>query len=50
MLLDLQKSVLIENEAAQQCVTMWKYFSTIMTTTWYKSFLQNICNVESGNV
>ena len=40
MLLVLQKSVFIKNEAAQQCVTMRKHFSTIMATTWYKSFSQ----------
>ena len=50
MLLVLQKSVFIENEAAQQCVTMRKRFSTIMATIWYKSFWQNICPVENRNV
>ena len=50
MLLVLQKSVFIENEAAQQCVTMRKRFSTIMATIWYKSFSQNVCPVENGNV
>ena len=39
------KSIFIENEAAQQCVTMWKYFSTIMAAIWYKSFSPNICPV-----
>ena len=50
MLLVLQKSVFIENEAAQQCVTMRKRFSTIMATIWYKSFWQNISPVENRNV
>ena len=50
MLLILQKSVFIENEAAQQCVTMQKRFSTIMATKWYKSFGQNTCPVENRNV
>ena len=38
MLLSLQKSDFIENETAQQCVTMRKRFSIIMATIWYKSF------------
>ena len=50
MLLVLQKGVFIENEAAQQCVTMQKRFSTIMATIWYKSFWQNISPVENRNV
>ena len=50
MLLFLQKSVFIENEAAQQCVTMRKRFSSILATIWYKSFLQNICPVDNRNV
>ena len=50
MLLVLQKSVFIENEAAQQCVTMRKRFRTIMATIWYKSFGQNICSIENRNV
>ena len=50
MLLVLQKSVFIENEAAQQCVTMRKCFRTIMATIWYKSFGQNICSIENRNV
>ena len=50
MLLVLQKSVFIENEAAQQCVTMRKRFSTIMATIWYNSFLQDVCSVENRKV
>ena len=50
MLLVLQKSDFIENETAQQCVTMRKRFSTIMATICYKSFSQNICPVENKNV
>ena len=50
MWLVLQKSVFIENEAAQQCATMQKCFSTIMGTIWYKRFRQNICSVENKNV
>ena len=50
MLLVLQKSDFIENEAAQQCVTMRKNFSTILATIWYKSFWQNVCPVENRNV
>ena len=50
MLLVLQKDVFIENEAAQQCVTMRKRFSTIMAVIWYTRFWQNICSVESRNV
>ena len=49
-MLVLQKRVFIENEAAQQCVTMRKYFSTIMATVSYKSFSQYVCPVENGNV
>ena len=39
MLLVLQKRIFIENEAAQQWVTMRKCFSTIMAKIWYNSFL-----------
>ena len=49
-MLVLQKSVFIENEAAQQCVTMRKSFNIIMATIWYKSFRQNICPAENRNV
>ena len=38
MLLVLEVSVFLENEAAQQCVTMRKRFGLIMATIWYKSF------------
>ena len=38
MLLGLQKSDFIENETAEQCVTMRKFFGTIVTTIWYYSF------------
>ena len=34
-MLVLQKSDFIENDTVQQCVTMRKRFSTIMTTIWY---------------
>ena len=37
MLLVLQKNVFVENEAAQQSVTMQKRFSTTMATIWYKA-------------
>ena len=50
MLLVLQKSIFIENEAEQQFITMRNRFSTIMATIWYKGFLQNICPVENKNV
>ena len=50
MLLVLQKSVFIENEAAQRWVTMRKRLGTIMATIWCKRFRQNICPVKNRNV
>ena len=38
MLLVLQKSVFMGNEAAYQCVTMRKRFRPLMATKWNKSF------------
>ena len=49
MLLISQKLVLIENEAAEPCVTMWKRFTPTLATVWHKRFWQHIYLIKNKN-
>ena len=47
MLLVSEKLVLIETEAVELWVTMWKRFTPTLATVWHKIFWQDACLIEN---